>query len=415
MSTIKPFDGYLVNPERAAIVVSPPYDALTPQQRHEYATAHPRNYLNTMRSREEFPEHERPSLDELLAGNSAKLKQLIDNHDLVYQPAPGFYLYRLAVDGHVQTGLVAEVPVEEYQQGRVKKHENTQASKEDDLTAYNRVVRASSSPICLAYPASAEVDALIAELTGQDPAVDFVAEDGVSQTVWYVSEEGAMERLQELFEGVPATYLTDGHHRTASAVRFVEGERAANPNHTGEEPYNFLLVALFPDSELRILEYNRCVRGLNGHTVEQLVAAVEIGFDVERLSISSAEEARPRARAEMAMFVQGTWYRLSARPGVVPSGDRVRSLDVSVLQEQILGPTLGIDDPRTDPRISYMSGAFGLHDLEQHCRENDKIGFAVYPTSMEDLMAVADADEVMPAKSTWFDPKLRSGLFLRLR
>ena len=415
MSTIKPIDGYLVNPERVEQIASPAYDALTPQQRYEFAVAHPRNYLNVMRSREEFPEGERPSLDELLAGNRARLKRMLENADFIYQSTPGFYIYRLKDGGHVQTGLVAEIPIDEYEQGLVKKHEHTQQDKEDDLTAYQQEVRASSSPVCLAYPARNAIDRRIGELTKRAPVTDFGDGQGLTQSIWRISDQDEMSGLERLFDQVPASYLTDGHHRAASATRFRAAERSANPNHTGDEAYNFLLVAFFPNTQLQILPYNRCVKGRKHHSLTALLSAIETSFEVEPLEVTDAETARPRKRGEIAMCIDEAWYRLTARPGVAVPNDPVQALDVSILQQQVLGPVLGIDDPRSDPRMDYLSGAFDLNQLQAHCREHDEIGFAVFPTAIEDLMAVADASAVMPPKSTWFDPKLRSGLFLRMR
>lgn len=410
---ISPFEGYLVNPERASVVVSPAYDALTPAQRHQFATSHPQNYLNVMRSREEYPPGECPTLDELLLSNGRRLKQMMDGGDFDYRQTPSFYLYRLREGGHVQTGVVAEVPVEEYENGLVKKHEHTQPDKEDDLTHYQSRVRASSSPICLTYPPDPNIDHYVSVLGKRNPVVDFEDGEGIQQTVWVVDDDEAVVGLQKLFEKVPVSYLTDGHHRTASATRFRDLERQANPAHRGDEPYNFLLVAFFPSNQLRILEYNRCVKGLNGHSRAELLKAAALNFSVE-LCEEPGEAARPRVRGELSMFVEDSWYRLTAHAGVVPD-DPVGALDVSVLEDQILMPILGIGDTRTDNRMSYLSGAFDMTQLQDHCRENDLLGFAVYPTAIQDLMAVANASDVMPPKSTWFDPKLRSGVFLRMR
>lgn len=414
MTTLIPIDGYLVNPRKVGQIVSPAYDALTPAQRHAFATSHPENYLNVMRSREEFPENERPTLENLLASNNERLQRMISDGDFVRQEPPGYFIYRLAVADHVQTGLVAEISVAEYLAGKVKKHEDTQEFKEDDLTAYQRVVRASSSPICLTYPAQDDIDALIAELSAGEPTVDFVADDGARQSIWSIAESGQLKRLEEAFAGLAASYLTDGHHRAASAQRFLELERDDNPQHTGDESYNNLLVSFFPSNQLRILEYNRCIRGTNGHSEEGLLSAISQLFEVEKLSVATAAEARPRRRGEFAMYVVNRWYRLRLRDAQVPS-DPVDALDVSILQDRLLAPVLGVVDPRTDSRMGYMSGAFDLDQLQAHCSENDEVGFAVYPIAIEDLMAVADAERVMPPKSTWFDPKLRSGIFLVLR
>ena len=410
---ISPFEGYLVNPERAPVVVSPAYDALTPAQRHQFATTHPQNYLNVMRSHEEYPPGECPSVDQLLRTNAQTLGRMMARGDFVPRPTPSLYLYRLREGAHVQTGVVAEVPVEEYESGLVKKHEHTQADKEDDLTRYQSRVRASSSPICLTYPPDAAIDDYVTVLSQRTPVIDFEDAEGIQQTVWVLDDGEAVFALQELFENVPVSYLTDGHHRTASATRFRDLEREANSAHTGDEPYNQLLVAFFPSNQLRILEYNRCVKGLNGHSRAGLLEVLEGNFSVSPWE-RQGEAVRPRVKGEFSMFVEDHWYRLTVHAGVVPD-DPVSGLDVSVLQDRILAPILGIADPRTDTRMSYLSGAFDMTQLQEHCRENDVLGFAVYPTEIEDLMAVADAGEVMPPKSTWFDPKLRSGVFLRMR
>ncbi len=414
MASIKPFPGYYVNPERAEEVVSPPYDALTPQERYAYWRAHPCNFLNAMRSLEEFPPAERPDIGQLLDGNLAHLRKLIDDRGMLPLSRAALFIYRLSLDGHEQTGVVAEVPVSEYQRGAIKKHENTQEGKENDLVRYMQVVGASSSPICLAYPAQAQIDAAVERLVAREPTIDFVAEDAVRQTVWTIDAPAEIEELTALFAAVPVAYLTDGHHRAAAAAR-IAVERRRRDASDADQPYDYLLTAFFPDNQLRILEYNRRVSGLNGQSVEVLLAKIAESFDVERLSVSDPEQARPAARGQVAMRLDDTWYRLTARDAPPPGDDPVASLDVTLLQERLFGPALGIGDPRSDPRLHYMSAAFDMADLERLCRGGEEIAFAVYPTSITDLMAVADAGRTMPPKSTWFDPKLRSGLFLRLR
>lgn len=415
MASIRPFDGHFVRSDVAHLVASPPYDALTPEQRHDFALANPRNYLNVMRSLEEFPAHERPTHDELLDVNSQKLRALFAEGVYAYKEEPCLFLYRLSVDGHVQTGVVAEIPIDEYDRGLIKKHEHTQQDKEDQLTAYQEVVGASSSPVCLAYPNSDAIGTLISRLTRAEPLLEFTAHDGLTQTIWCIEEASDIAQFAELFATVTVTYLTDGHHRCAAGSRYAAKRRAANPAHTGDEPYNFLLVALFPDDELRILPYNRCVRDLNGLSVPEFLARLGEIFEVKVLDCGMPDEAAPRGKGELAMLLDGAWYRLQARNGLAAHEDPVRSLDVMLLQEQVLGPLLGIDDPRTDPRLLYVAGSFKMSGLVARCEEGWRVAFAVYPTSIEQLMAVADADQVMPPKSTWFDPKARSGLFLKMR
>jgi len=415
MPTIKPLDAYVADPDRAADIVAPAFDALAPVERRRFAAEHPNSYLHVLRTAEDFPEGTGPPLDELLDANRRRLHEMIETGLLVYNPNPGYYIYRIAAGAHAQLGLIAEVPVEAYEHGLVKPHEHTRKDKEDALTRYLEVVRASSSPVCLAYRDQPEIDELLVRWTEREPLLDFVADDGVAQSVWFVDDQATVERLTQLFAAVPALYLTDGHHRSAAAARYAASRRARDGAGTGREAYNYLLVALFPDQQLRILDYNRCVRGLNGHDVQGFVVGLERAFEVERLPVASPEAARPRRRRELALCLRGEWYRLRVRPEVVPSGDPVRELDLLILQEQAIGPLLGVHDPRSDPRIDYVPGPLGMGALESRCRDGWDVAFALYPTSVGELMAVADAQQVMPPKSTWFDPKLRSGTFVRLR
>ena len=415
MTAIRPFQCYYASPELAKDVACPAYDAMTPGQRHEFALAHPLNYLNVMRSTEEFPEDQRPPFDENLQRNSARLQELIRDGVFVYNERPGVYLLRLAVDDHVQTGLIAELPVEEFDQGGVRKHEHTRRDKEDVLIRYRDQVRASSTPITLTYPADADVDRVTERVQEREPLIDFVSEDGLAQTLWFVGDPDEIRALQQAFARHSAMYLTDGHHRTAVCQKWAAKRRAENPDHTGDEPYNFVLTAIFPDDQMRILEYNRLVRDLNGLSVEALLGALGESFEVEPLNVAAADDARPPRRHRFSMYVDGRWYALTAREGVVDEAHPVHRLDVCLLQDRVLGPLLGIEDPRADPRIDYVPGAFGLDELERRVHQGWAVGFAVHPTSVGELMAIADAGEVMPPKSTWFDPKVRSGLLVRLR
>ncbi|HSH42191.1 MAG TPA: DUF1015 domain-containing protein [Arenicellales bacterium] len=415
MPTVRPFTGWLVSPDRVHDVVAPAYDALSPAQRHRYAQAHPQNYVNAMRSLEEFPPHERPSLDQLLQRNRANLERLLEQGAFRRSDAPCLYIYRLRADGHEQTGLVGEVPVEEYDRGIIKKHEHTHTSREDQLARYNDVVGAASSPVCLTYEHHPGIDAIVARHTAGTPLIDFVADDGVAQSVWCIDDPGEQALLGEYFAQVGEAYLTDGHHRAAAGSRFAHMRRRRNPRHTGEEAYNFLLVVLFPDDQLRILPYNRCVTDTGGLGVEDLLQAMPEEIAVERLGPVPAEAAAPERPLEFAMLVDDQWFRLRVDPDSVPVDDPVGALDVTILQERILGPILGIADVRCDERCQCVAGAVGMEGLAERCREAGGVAFACHPVSIQQLMAVADAGLVMPPKSTWFDPKVRSGLFLRLR
>jgi len=404
---------YHASPELAHEVACPAYDAMTPAERHEFAETHPRNYLNVMRSTDEFPEDQRPTFDENLQRNSRRLQQMIADGLFVFNDTPGFYIYRLEVDGHVQNGLVAELPVEEYDQGGVKKHEHTRRDKEDTLIRYRDQVRASSTPISLTYAGSDDIDRIVDEVHENEPLIDFTSDDGVRQTLWFVGDPRHIEALQAAFARYDAVYLTDGHHRAAVCQRWAAKRRAENPDHTGDEPYNFVLSVLFPDHENRILEYNRVVRDLDGLNPDELIEALQENFDVEQLPADA--EKRPPARHRFGMYVDGQWYRLRAHEGVVDESDPVHCLDVCLLQDRILGPLLGIEDPRGDPRLDYVPGCYPVEELEKRVDRGGGVAFACHPTSVAELMAIADAGEVMPPKSTWFDPKVRSGLLVRLR
>ena len=416
MTMIKPFTCHYVNPSMAADVACPAYDAMTPSQRHDFALANPNNYLNVMRSTEEFPEFERPPFDLNLQRNSQKLQELLNNGTYIDNAKAGFYVYRLEVDGHVQTGLIVELPIEEFINGGIKKHEHTRQDKEEALILYRDEVRASSTPISMSYPAIEAVDAFVARIQTQPALIDFVSPDGLKQTLWFIGAAADVECLQQAFASLDALYLTDGHHRSAVCERWCEKRREENPHHRGDEPYNFVLAAIFPDRENRILEYNRVVFGLNGLRKEQLLAGIKAAnFNVDKLIVDELAQVQPTTHKQFSMYLQGEWYRLSADAALIDHSDPVRSLDVCVLQEHILGPLLGIEDPRLDPRIDYVPGAFGLDELQHRADLKEGVAFACYPTSIEELMRVADAGEVMPPKSTWFDPKVRSGLLVRLR
>lgn len=415
MPTVRPFSGYLVTPERVHDVAAPAYDALTPAQRHRYALTHPDNYVNAMRSLEEFPESERPALDKLLRRNRDNLDTLLAQGAFAETNAPCLFIYRLSVDDHEQIGLVGEIPVDEYDRGIIKKHEHTQTTREDQLARYNDVVGASSSPICLTYMHHPEIDAVMEQCMQGPPAIDFVAEDGVAQSIWLIDDKDVQDRLQRCFAEVGEAYLTDGHHRAAAGSRFAEMRRQRNRRHMGEEAYNYLLVVLFPDDQVRILAYNRCVTDLNGLSVDELLEALSREFELQHLGDMPAERAAPRGAREFSMVLDGSWYRLTIDPAKVAEHDPVASLDIAILHDRILAPILGVTDVRCDERCKSIAGAVGMEGLKERCREEGGVAFACHPMPIHQLMAVADAGLVMPPKSTWFDPKVRSGLFLRLR
>ena len=395
-------------------VVSPAYDALTPEERREYAGLHPLNFLNTMRSAEEYPQGEVPSFEELLKINADNLQKLRDENVFEALEKPSFFIYRLSNDDHVQTGIVAEMPIEAYSDNTIRIHENTRASREEQLSRYLYEVGASSSPVCIAYPANAEITEKFAELTQTEPALDFMAEDGLHQQLWKIDDEQVVAELEQAFARVPFVYLTDGHHRCASGQNYAD-KMAQRGAGLSDPSFTNLLVSIFPDDEMRILAYHRAVRDLGDLTVPEFLKKLDAFFKVKALHVNYADEAEPRKKGEFAMLLDDNWYRLKIRKEFAQDTDPVKLLDVSILEDHLLRPILGIEDMRADPRLDYVPGLNGLRGLEERAEEGWRLMLGCYPTSMTEMYAVADNNRVMPPKSTWFDPKVRSGIFLKLR
>ena len=346
---------------------------------------------------------------EVYETGAVNLRRLMDDGALIREEEPALYLYRQRMGDHVQTGLVAGASVDEYEADLIKKHEHTRPVKEDDRTRHIDALNANTGPVFLTYKARPEIDALVEQITAADPTYDFVAPDGIQHVLWVVANEGDRDRLVAAFAEVPELYVADGHHRSAAGTRIRALRRDANPDHSGDESYNFFLSVIFPDNQMMILDYNRVVRDLNGLDPEAFVAALGERFETEPI-----EDGRPARRRCFGMYLGGRWFRLTAREGSFPADDPVRSLDVAILQDNLLAPLLGIGDPRSDERIDFVGGIRGLAELERKVDSGEwAVAFALHPTSIEQLFSVADAGLVMPPKSTWFEPKLRSGLVVR--
>ena len=340
---------------------------------------------------------------------AANLQKLIAGGILAREAGDSLYVYQQRMGEHVQAGLVALCSVREYEENRIRKHELTRRDKEDDRTRHVSEQNANAEPVFLTYRAQKEIDAIVDGVRRAAPLYGITTPDGIAHTVWRISAPAVVAKLIELFRGVEALYIADGHHRTASAVRYGQACRARNPHPTGSEPYEFFMAVVFPHNQLKILAYNRVVKDLNGLVPEQFLARIG-----EKFEVSSAAVRQPSQAASFGMYLQGKWYTLQARAGSYPAGDPIKRLDVSILQDNLLSPLLGIDDPRTDNRIDCIGGIRGMDELERRVREGYAVAFSLYPTSLEQLIAVADAGQVMPPKSTWFEPKLRSGLLVRL-
>ena len=403
MAELKPFRGFRPPPERVREIAAPPYDVVSREEARAYAAGNPACFFHISRPEIDFEPSVDEHAEEVYARGRENLRRFLEAGWLRRDGQASFYAYRQRMGGHVQTGLVAASSVDEYDDGRIRKHELTRPDKEDDRTRHIDELGAHDEPVFLTYRAHRAIDALMQEATAGLPEYDFVAEDGVAHTFWVV-RGGLNARLAEAFREIPRLYVADGHHRSAAASRVRALRRSRGAASGG---HDFFLCVVFPDDQIRILDYNRVVRDLGAHSPEQFLARVRERFEVE-----PSPEKKPRRLQEFGMYLGGRWYRLRARPGTFPETP-VGSLDVSILQENLLAPILGIADPRTDPRIQFVGGIRGMEELERRVgSEGFAVAFALYPTSLEQLMAIADANGIMPPKSTWFEPKLRSGLVL---
>ena len=408
MSTlIKPFRGLRPVPDSAADVAAPPYDVLNTEEARQRASGRPLSFLHLSKPEIDLPAGTNPYSPEVYAKGAENLRHLIDEGALIRDDSRCYYAYRLTMGAHAQTGLVCIANVADYDTNRIRKHEFTQPKKEDDRVRQITALNAQTGPVLLTYRSSDEVKSILEEVTGGEPLYDLVADDGIGHRLWMIDNPEFIERLTSLFDNMNALYIADGHHRSASASRVAAARNADNPAPTGDENYNYFLCVAFPHDETQILDYNRVINDLNSHTSAELLQKIGEQFSV----IPVNERAHPDRPAQFGMYLDKQWYRLEIRPELIPADAPVASLDISLLQKYLIGPLLGIEDERTDDRIDFVGGIRGLMELERRVDSGEmKIAFALYPTSMEALMAVADANEVMPTKSTWFEPKLADGL-----
>ena len=409
MSLIQPFRAYRPKPELASRVASVPYDVVNTAEARQLADGNPYSFLHVCRPEIDLPEGIDEHEDRVYATGAENLKKYIAGGLLAREADDSLYIYQQRMGEHVQSGLVALCSVGEYEDNRIKKHEFTRRDKEDDRTRHVTEQNANAEPVFLTYRAQPEIDAIVKAVCRAHPVYDITTPDGIGHKVWKIAAPEVIAKLVELFGGVDALYIADGHHRTASAVRYGQACRARNPHSTGNEPYEFFMAVVFPHNQLRILDYNRVVKDLNGLTPEQFLA--KIG---EKFEVSAAVTRQPAQAASFGMYLQDKWYTLKARAGSYPADDPIKRLDVSILQDNLLSPVLGIHDPRTDKRIDFVGGVRGMDELERRVKEGYAVAFSMYPTSLDQLIDVADAGQVMPPKSTWFEPKLRSGLLVRL-
>ena len=411
MATLRPFKGFRPVPEKAAAVAAKPYDVLNSEEARAEAAGNPVSFLHVGKPEIDLPPGI-PLYDErVYAKGKENLDRLVHDGILKEDPTPSLYVYAQTMGTHTQFGIMGCASVEEYLNDTIKKHELTRKDKEDDRTKHVQVTNAHSGPIFLTYRASAAIDAIVARISAGTPTYDFVAADGIRHQLWVISDTATIGAITGAFRSVPNLYVADGHHRSAAAARVGRDLAKANPHHRGDEEYNFFLAVLFPHNQLRIMDYNRLVKDLHGKSVPEFLKALAEGFDVTK----QQGRFKPARKGESGCYIGGSWYALKAKPALLQGADPVERLDVSILQKHVLTPLLGIDDPRTSKRIDFVGGIRGLEELEKRVNSGEMaLAFALYPTSIEELLAIADAGKIMPPKSTWFEPKLRDGVVVHM-
>lgn len=408
MADIRPFRAYRPKKDMESRIAALPYDVYNREEALKIVKENPLSFLAIDRAETQFGPDTDMYAPQVYEKARDILWEQINNGNFVQEPAPCYYLYQQVMDGRSQKGIVACASIDDYENNIIKRHENTRADKEADRIRHVDICDSQTGPIFLAYRGKEELRRITQEITGQEPVTDFVSEDGIGHRVWIIDEEPLITKIRNAFLEMPAVYIADGHHRCASAVKVGKQRREVNPGYAPDSAFNYFLAVLFPDEELRIYDYNRVVKDLNGLSRENFIQRVEESFIVKEWK---NPPYRPAVKGTFGMYLKGQWYELKAKEAVC-SPDAIKGLDVSILQDYLLEPVLGIQNPKTDKRIDFVGGIRGLEELERRVHTDMTVAFSMYPTSIDELFAVADAGRLMPPKSTWFEPKLRSGLFL---
>mgnify|MGYP005957475883 FL=1 len=407
MALIKPFECVRPNEKDAARVAALPYDVYNRQEAVCEVKREPLSFLKIDRAETQFDDSTDTYAPEVYAKAKELFEEALAGKTFITDTDKTYYIYALTMDKRTQTGIVACASIDAYLNNVIKKHENTRADKEVDRITHVDTLSAQTGPIFLAYRADSVINDAVKKTKENKALYDFISPDGIRHQVWKMTDITLVENVRKAFEGIDSVYIADGHHRAASAVKVGLKRRQENPGYTGNEEFNYFLSVLFPDEELMILPYNRVVKDLNGYTQEEFLNKIKEKFDIAE----SDRQVSPDKKGTFGMYLGGKWYKLTAHKDIM-SDDPVDGLDVAVLQDNLLAPVLGIGDPKTDKRIDFVGGIRGLSELEKRCREDCVVAFSMYATSIAELFAVADAGKLMPPKSTWFEPKLRSGLFI---
>lgn len=411
MPVLKPFKGFRPKPELASKIASRPYDVLNSEEARVEAKGNPYSFLHVIKSEIDLPVgvdiHSKQVYDKAIEN----LQRFIKEGTLIQDQKPCYYVYAQTMWGKTQYGIVGGAFTEDYQNNLIKKHELTRPDKEEDRMIHIRETDFNAEPVFFAFPDHVELNQIIQDAIIIDPVYDFTAEDGVGHQLWVIENAAKVERIEYLFKNeVPCLYVADGHHRTAAAARVGAERKAKNPKHTGNEEYNYFLSVNFPASQLRIIDYNRLIKDLNGLSKDQFVQKLSVGFDVEK---KGANEYKPTKLHNFSMYIDGEWYSLTAKTGTYDDKDPIGVLDVTILTKQVLDPIVNIGDLRTSTRIDFVGGIRGLGELKKRVDSGEmKCAFALFPVSMKQLMDIADTGNIMPPKTTWFEPKLRSGLVI---
>lgn len=408
MSVIRPFKAIRPKKEYAGEVAALPYDVMNSDEAREKVINAPYSFLHVDKAEVDLPVGTDLYSDAVYAKAAENLEKLVSDGICFTEQTPKLYIYRQQMGSVIQTGLVGCASVDDYLNGVIKRHELTRADKEADRIRHVDACNANTGPIFLAYRREPLVDLIMNRYTVREPEYDFVSDGNVKNTVWVIDDEADIAALTQAFGGIDSLYIADGHHRAASAIRVAQRRREADPGYTGEEEFNYFLAVYFRADDLKILDYNRLLKDINGNTDEELFGKLSEVFTIEEKDAAYA----PEKRHTFGMYYKDKWYKCTLRNGLADENDAVACLDVSILQKYVNEPIFGIGDPRTDKRIDFVGGIRGLGELEKRCREDMALAFSMYPTSLAELMAIADAGQIMPPKSTWFEPKLLSGLFI---
>ncbi|HEY5511214.1 MAG TPA: DUF1015 family protein [Prolixibacteraceae bacterium] len=409
MAVLKPFRGLRPPVDLAARVASRPYDVLNSEEARREAEGNPYSLLHIIKPEIDLPVNTDEHSQEVYQKAADNLKLFKDKGWLKQDDQEYLYIYAQTMEGRTQYGIVGCASVDDYLNGVIKKHELTRKDKEEDRMKHVRITDANMEPVFFAYPAVAEIDNIVAAIVSSEkPIYDFVADDGFGHHFWLIEDKNTITRLVKLFAALPSTYVADGHHRTAAAALVGQEKRAKNPDHKGDEEYNYFLAVHFPDNQLRIIDYNRVVKDLNGLSVEELLNKLEENFDIQNVG---TEIYKPEGLHVFSMYLEGVWYKLTAKAGRYNDNDPIGVLDVTILSALVLDKIFGIKDLRTDKRIDFVGGIRGLGELKKRVDSGEmKVAFALYAVSMQQLINIADSGNIMPPKTTWFEPKLRSGL-----